>query len=178
LKAIDRKAHHISVFTLELPQKIHRAVPMGGDYLGNADRTKREGPSFTAPDARILAVDDNAENLQVFRFLLKRTLVQVDTVTSGADCLEAVRKKTYHAIFMDYMMPGMDGIETFRRLRAFEAESNCMEFTQQTPVLVSPRTPCGERGSVFWTRVSARILPSRLYGVIWKIVSWNSFRRN
>jgi CheY-like chemotaxis protein len=41
----------------------------------------------------------------------------VDTVTSGGECLEAVKQKNYHVIFMDYMMSGMDGIETFRRLR-------------------------------------------------------------
>ncbi|MDR2629314.1 MAG: response regulator, partial [Spirochaetaceae bacterium] len=73
--------------------------------------------SFTAPDGRVLAVDDNRENLLVIESLLRRTMLQVDTVQSGAECLEAVTKKDYHVILMDYMMSGLDGIETFRRLR-------------------------------------------------------------
>jgi CheY-like chemotaxis protein len=90
---------------------------MGRDYAGDTGRVRREGPSFTASGGRVLAVDDNRENLLVLRSLLRRTLLTVDTVTSGSECLEAVRRKNYHVIFMDYMMNSMDGIETFRRLR-------------------------------------------------------------
>jgi CheY-like chemotaxis protein len=73
--------------------------------------------SFIAPDAHVLVVDDNIDNLQTIKALLRRTLVNVDLATSGAKCLEAVREMDYHIILMDHMMPDMDGIETFRRLR-------------------------------------------------------------
>ncbi|MDR1316532.1 MAG: response regulator [Spirochaetales bacterium] len=109
-----------SVFTLEVPQGIPRGESLGGDYAGpagSAGRGKREGSSFTAPGGRVLVVDDSWENLQVLSFLLCRTLLAVDTVSSGFECLEAVKKKNYHVILMDYRMPGMNGIETFRRLR-------------------------------------------------------------
>jgi CheY-like chemotaxis protein/HPt (histidine-containing phosphotransfer) domain-containing protein len=104
-----------SVFTLEVPQSIRYDGPMG-DYAA-AGKVKREAPSFTASGGHILVVDDNKENLLVLSSLLRRTLLTVDTAASGEECLEAVKTKHYHAIFMDYMMSGMDGIETFRRLR-------------------------------------------------------------
>jgi CheY-like chemotaxis protein/HPt (histidine-containing phosphotransfer) domain-containing protein len=106
-----------SVFTVEVPQLIQDDEPMERDYAASAGRAQREGPFFTAKGGRVLAVDDNRENLLVLRSLLRRTLLAVDTVSSGGECLEAVRRNNYHVIFMDYMMSGMDGIETFRRLR-------------------------------------------------------------
>jgi signal transduction histidine kinase/CheY-like chemotaxis protein/HPt (histidine-containing phosphotransfer) domain-containing protein len=106
-----------SVFALEVPQLIQQDEPMGKEYALSAGRARREEPSFTASGGRVLAVDDNQENLLVLRSLLERTLVTVDTASSGSECLEAVRQHNYHLIFMDYMMSGMDGIATFRRLR-------------------------------------------------------------
>jgi signal transduction histidine kinase/HPt (histidine-containing phosphotransfer) domain-containing protein len=102
-----------SVFALEVPQIIGH----DGSAEKAAGKAKREGPSFTAREGRVLVVDDNQENLLVLRSLLRRTLLTVDTAASGGECLEAVKRKNYHVIFMDYMMSGMDGIETFRRLR-------------------------------------------------------------
>jgi signal transduction histidine kinase/DNA-binding NarL/FixJ family response regulator/HPt (histidine-containing phosphotransfer) domain-containing protein len=106
-----------SVFALEVPQIIEQAEPMGKVYAVSAGRVQRKGPSFTAKGGRVLAVDDNRENLLVLRSLLRGALLTVDTAASGGECLEAVKRKNYHLIFMDYMMGGMDGIETFRRLR-------------------------------------------------------------
>ena len=71
---------------------------------------------FTAPDARILVVDDTELNLTVVRGLLKQTQVQIDTVLSGYDALEAVKKQHYDVIFLDHRMPGMDGVETFNNM--------------------------------------------------------------
>ena len=116
-----------SAFTVELPQKIQTdsalsdtaalgsRESMRNDTDDGYSRDNRE--SFTAPDGRILAVDDNRENLLVIESLLRRTMLRVDTALSGAECLEAVTKKDYHVILMDYMMSGLDGIATFRRLR-------------------------------------------------------------
>jgi CheY-like chemotaxis protein/HPt (histidine-containing phosphotransfer) domain-containing protein len=106
-----------SVFTVELPQIIQHDESMGDVYTGNVMKVTRESPSFTASGGRVLAVDDNQENLLVIRSLLRPTLLTVDTAASGSECLEKVRENNYHLIFMDYMMSGMDGIETFRRLR-------------------------------------------------------------
>ena len=75
---------------------------------------------FTAPEARILLVDDNAVNRRVFVQLLKETKVQVEEVSSGEQCLECVEKNSYDLIFLDHMMPGMDGIETLQEMRRRE----------------------------------------------------------
>ncbi|MDR1287565.1 MAG: response regulator [Treponema sp.] len=130
-----------SVFTLELPQGVLNAGP-AGSFLAGETAVRREY-GFTAPDARILAVDDNAENLEVLRALLARTGIQVDTVRGGAECLAAVQRETYHAVIMDYIMPGMDGIETFRRLR----EDAAREAAPETPVIVlTAHTALGTAG--------------------------------
>ena len=82
---------------------------------------------FTAPDAKILVVDDNEINRFVFVSLLGATKVQVDEAESGIKCLEMTKKEKYHMIFMDHMMPEMDGIETFHKIK--EDENNlCWDF--------------------------------------------------
>ncbi|MCL2164448.1 MAG: ATP-binding protein [Oscillospiraceae bacterium] len=106
-----------SVFWVEIPQIITDGKPMGDWKLAADDVEDISEESFTAPDARILVVDDNLENLQTVKALLQRTLMRVDLAESGAQCLEAVRKTDYHIILMDHMMPDMDGIETYHRLK-------------------------------------------------------------
>ena len=71
---------------------------------------------FEAPDASVLVVDDNASNLMVCKKLLRDTKVSIDTASSGEDALRLTTEKFYHVIFMDHMMPGMDGIECHRRI--------------------------------------------------------------
>ncbi|MBP3773257.1 MAG: response regulator [Treponema sp.] len=75
---------------------------------------------FTAPNARILVVDDTELNLTVVRGLLKQTKIQVDTVISGYDALNALSKNHYDIVFLDHRMPGMDGIETFEKMLNLE----------------------------------------------------------
>jgi signal transduction histidine kinase/CheY-like chemotaxis protein len=118
-----------SIFTVEIPQKVLNPCSMG-PWLANETAARREY-GFTAPGARILVVDDNAENLEVIRALLQRTEIQVDTVSGGAECLEAVQKKRYDVVIMDYMMSGMDGIETFRRLQ----EKSGQKAAPEMPVI-------------------------------------------
>jgi signal transduction histidine kinase/CheY-like chemotaxis protein len=103
-----------SVFSGEVPQKIEDGSPMGNWETGPEGE---QAGLFTAPEGMVLVVDDHAENRMIIKELLKRTLLHVDTAESGAECLAMVREQTYHAIIMDYMMSGMDGIETFKRLR-------------------------------------------------------------
>ncbi len=71
-----------------------------------------------APDAKVLVVDDNDMNRKVFRSLLKETGIKVTEAASGAECLELVQKHRYHMIFLDHMMPDMDGIETLHEMRS------------------------------------------------------------
>lgn len=106
-----------SVFTITLPQKIISGEQMG-DFRKKLSKANEETPkyheSFRAPDARILVVDDTNLNLVVVKELLKQTQVIVETASSGAECLEMITKKKYDAIFLDYRMPEMDGVETLK----------------------------------------------------------------
>ena len=78
--------------------------------------------NFTAPEASVLIVDDNEINLEVAVGLLEPLNMQIDTAESGKHALQMAEKKKYHLIFMDHMMPVMDGIETTERLRQMEDE--------------------------------------------------------
>nr|MCR4798572.1 response regulator [Lachnospiraceae bacterium] len=75
---------------------------------------------FHAPEAAILVVDDTEINLTVIQNLLKKTGLKIDTAMSGKEALELTAKKSYDAIFIDHMMPDMDGIETLKHLREDE----------------------------------------------------------
>ncbi len=76
--------------------------------------------NFTAPQARVLVVDDNEINLEVAAGLLEPLNMQIDTADSGKRAIQMAQEKKYHMIFMDHMMPVMDGIETTKRLRQLE----------------------------------------------------------
>ncbi len=111
-----------STFTVILPQKVVDPAPIGNvKFLSlSKGQVEKYQQSFTAPEARILIVDDNPMNSMVESKLLAATKVQVDIVRSGAECLEKIKRKYYHVILMDYMMPEMNGTETLRLLRKQE----------------------------------------------------------
>jgi signal transduction histidine kinase/CheY-like chemotaxis protein len=78
-------------------------------------------PAFTAPNAYVLVVDDIETNLMVAEELLKFYEIQVDTSKSGAESLELIKKNRYDLIFMDHMMPEMDGVEVTAEIRKMGA---------------------------------------------------------
>lgn len=75
---------------------------------------------FTAEKAKILIVDDNDMNLKVASGLLEPLKMQIDLARSGKEAIDLAKKNQYHVIFMDHMMPGMDGVETVEVLRTLE----------------------------------------------------------
>lgn len=109
-----------TTFTVRIPQQIVDSHPIGNfnkAYLRRMKQSKRYRGTFTAPDVRILTVDDNEMNQQVIKGLLKGTMIQIDAAMSGQEALDLCRNQKYDLIFMDYVMPDMDGIETLNRLR-------------------------------------------------------------
>ena len=72
----------------------------------------------------VLVVDDNTMNRKLFSMLLKKLDCVVEEAESGASCLEMVCRKKYDLIFMDHLMPEMDGIETLNRLKTLENPLN------------------------------------------------------
>ena len=123
-----------SCFTAKIPQKIADAKPMGDfgkryqQYLSTSDDDKL---SFLAPDAKILVVDDVTMDLKVVEGLLKATKIQIDTAVSGSECLECVKTTPYQMIFLDHMMPEMDGLETLEHMKNLADNPNA-----QTPVIM------------------------------------------
>jgi len=109
-----------SSFVVEIPQKA-----VSDAKIGEVDYEKRHSKAgrmhykqkFEAPEARILAVDDNTSNLLVVTKLLRDTKVQIDTAISGQEALKLTLNNHYDVIFMDHLMPEMDGIECFEKLR-------------------------------------------------------------
>ncbi len=84
---------------------------------GSADRSS-ESVIFKTREVKILVVDDNQVNLDVAAGLLKHYHIAVDQSLSGKEALRRVAQENYDIIFMDHMMPGMDGVETTRAIRA------------------------------------------------------------
>ncbi len=77
---------------------------------------------FIAPEAEILIVDDNAINLTVAEGLLEPLRMHVDTATSGKEAIDKISAHRYDIIFMDHMMPEIDGVETTHIIRRFYPE--------------------------------------------------------
>lgn len=90
------------------------------------DNNNAEGSEFDfiAPDAEILIVDDNAVNLTVAEGLLEPLKMHVDTAASGKEAIDKIGKFHYDIVFMDHMMPELDGVETTRIIRRFHQEYN------------------------------------------------------
>ncbi|MCR5718926.1 MAG: response regulator [Lachnospiraceae bacterium] len=108
-----------SDFYFEIEQKIIDKEPIG-DFEQARKESKKKikvySESFEAPDAKVLVVDDIAMNLSVFKGLLKYSKINIDTATSGMEALALMRKNAYDIVFMDHMMPKMDGLETYARI--------------------------------------------------------------
>ena len=115
---VDSEYGKGSVFSVSLLQDISDPEPTGEITL-NEQKVLRQKyhRTFTAPSASLLIVDDNEMNLEVEKKLIKDTLVTIDTALSGNDALALTQKKRYDVIFMDHLMPGMDGLECFDRIR-------------------------------------------------------------
>lgn len=107
-----------SVFSFEIEQQIIDDTPIG-DYekrLKESKVRRNKEDIIHAPGARILVVDDNDMNLKVAKNLLKLCGIKSEEAVSGEKTIEYMSRNTYDIVFLDHMMPGMDGIETLHRL--------------------------------------------------------------
>ncbi|MCR4907267.1 MAG: response regulator [Lachnospiraceae bacterium] len=123
-----------SKFYFDLWQGISDMSPVG-DFEKNIENLTSEQyfytESFTAPDAHILLVDDNSMNRKVFTSLLKQTEIKIEEAGSGKEALGLSAGRHFDIIFMDHMMPDMDGIETLKRIKALK-DGPCAD----TPIVV------------------------------------------
>jgi CheY-like chemotaxis protein/HPt (histidine-containing phosphotransfer) domain-containing protein len=114
---VESEYGHGSVFTITIPFVRVKVAqkPKPSDKIGSVSKIKK---SLSAPDAKVLVTDDNEFNLKVSRGLLSLMDINADTADSGQAAIDLVKAVDYDVVFMDHMMPDMDGIETVAKIRA------------------------------------------------------------
>lgn len=93
------------------------AVFNGQRLIQNDEQHMSLHNRFIAPNADVLVVDDNAMNLKVMARLLLPYQIKVTTANSGQEALDKLDKHIYDCVFLDHMMPEMDGVETLHKIR-------------------------------------------------------------
>ena len=137
-----------SLFTVRLRQGNIRAPVLGKEvteklrqFRSNyeAKMKKAQVVRETIPNGKVLVVDDMDMNLYVAKGMLSPYGLQIDTALSGFEAIEKIKRNEYDLVFMDHMMPKMDGMETTQEIRKWEEEEykrkHGMEFSQENPKL-------------------------------------------
>ncbi len=108
-----------SDFSFTIKQGVFDSTPIGSftEHLKISRKSKKSRVHINASDLKILVTDDNEMNLKVVKNLLKIFGAVPDMADSGAATIEAMSKKKYDVVFLDHMMPNMDGIETLNELK-------------------------------------------------------------
>ncbi|MCL1813020.1 MAG: ATP-binding protein, partial [Treponema sp.] len=131
-----------SVFTARIRQQFVDDAVIGTEVVESlkkfrySDQKRRQNSRLVhirLPNARILVVDDVPTNLDVAKGMMKPYGMHIDCVISGQEAIDAIRseKVRYNAVFMDHMMPGMDGIEATRIIR----EEIGTEYAKNVPII-------------------------------------------
>ncbi len=110
-----------TVFTVRIPQKVLDRKKLS-NYLIYHNQEEKKKSVIYAPSARVLVVDDNPVNIKILRGLLLHYEIDADTAQSGEEAVEKALANAYDLIFMDHMMPGMDGEEALKAIRAIDDE--------------------------------------------------------
>jgi signal transduction histidine kinase/CheY-like chemotaxis protein len=109
-------------YFIDIPQEVIDANPVG-DIFASVAKDKPEHKLFDLTGKRVLVVDDNKVNIKLATRLLEGYNVTIDTADSGNECVEKVKEnqkdKPYDIIFLDHMMPEMDGVATLKLLKSY-----------------------------------------------------------
>ena len=130
--SVTSKLGEGSSFIFDVPQKIISNEPIGKNkfqYERKEQSVKMDELSDTL--GTVLVVDDVKTNLKVFEMMLSKSKLTIDTALSGAEALEKLKQKKYDIVFLDHMMPEMDGIETLHKMREDDSAINV-----ETPVVM------------------------------------------
>jgi CheY-like chemotaxis protein len=107
----------------------HVTIPK---VLGDEAKIPRAGSGervLCSPDTKILVVDDNTINLNVISGLLQLSNITAFTATSGQQALDMLREDRYDIVFMDHMMPEMDGVEALKHIREMGIDTPVIALT-------------------------------------------------
>jgi len=118
----------------------------GGQDKSSYNKDTVFAASFTAPLAYILVVDDVLTNLKVVKGLLVPYEVEVSLCKSGKMALDAIKANRYDMVFMDHMMPDMDGVETTRQIRGFSTENS---YLAEMPIVALTANAISEMREFF-----------------------------
>ncbi len=118
-----------STFKFDIYCRVLDWTPMGNIQCGVPGNDELFEVRFQAPKARILAVDDNKVNLQVIGGFLALYGIEADKAESGQEALDKTAVGRYDLIFMDHMMPVMDGVETMQKIREKGVDSPIVALT-------------------------------------------------
>jgi len=157
-----------SEFSFEIVQKVVDATPIG-DFKEKKSYSVQESgqpKEFTAPNAKILVVDDNIINIKVLKGLLKKNKLQADEALSGNECLALVEQNVYDMIFLDHMMPEMDGIKTLQIMKEKKLCENIPVIMLTANAIVGDRERYLAEG--FDDFVSKPVIPQVLNEVLLK----------
>lgn len=111
-----------SVYTILSPINCLQMADMLNGRQSDGEYDQNYGGNFTAPTARVLVVDDNPVNLSVAIGLMVPYAFVVDTAVNGIQAVEMVKNNIYDLVFMDHMMPEMDGIDATVAIRHLDGE--------------------------------------------------------
>ena len=100
---------------LELTKILKKYLTGSGEVI--VQEEVKEKKEVSTSDIKILVVDDNKLNIKIARTIMKDYDFEIDEAYSGQECIDKVQAKDYNIIFMDYMMPEMDGIETLHHIK-------------------------------------------------------------
>lgn len=112
-----------SVFTVTLLQvPVHRDGNESGETLYSESAASAPSGFRTLNSGKVLVVDDNRINLEVASLLLNSFGAETVCAESGKEAIRLIQEQDFDLIFMDHMMPGMDGVESMKRIKKLEAE--------------------------------------------------------
>ncbi|MCL2792663.1 MAG: response regulator [Spirochaetaceae bacterium] len=164
--SVESKYGKGSIFTAKLPQKFVTNESIGQDVISNIKKLRylvnnsnriSQLSRISLPYARVMVVDDVMTNLDVAKGMMKPYKMQVDCLLSGQEAVNAIRdeKARYNAIFMDHMMPGMDGIEATRIIR----EEIGTEYAKTIPIIAFTANAIAGNEEMFLSRGFQAFLP-------------------
>lgn len=131
-------------FTVCVPVGISEEVHTFSEELGKEEEKKHKQFSEAVfPGKNILCVDDTKLNLIIFKGLLKKSEVNIDLAYSGHEALDMVKEKKYDLIFMDHLMPEMDGIETYEKIKSTD------NLNASTPVVMLSGNTSSEHKALY-----------------------------
>jgi len=115
--SVVSKLNYGSCFTVDIPIDVTDTAPIGNVNWSEASNLTTTLGRISFSELKVLVVDDSKINVKVFSHILKTYGIEPDCVYGGAASIECCKEKEYNIIFMDQMMPEMDGIEAMKRIR-------------------------------------------------------------